>query len=153
MKIKAKIFLFVKEIDYISTIEFNNTYMQNVEMKQPMIQATELLEAIGLKNTTTKRQLKNGTLQFTDPKNKPVSYTLHANGYYRKYIRSGYYFASGGTEGYQLNRVQKEPYFIPQNEYHKAIKGFCLTRILIPGEYLLMAARIVRIALKSRKRK
>ena len=119
-----------------------------------MKQAIELLEAIGLVNTTSPCQLKNGTLEFTDPKNKPVKYTLHANGYYRKYISSGYFSHAGGTECYQLNRTEKIPYNIPPSSWHPdGFSGFSIGRILIPGEYLLMAARIVKIALNSRKRK
>ena len=124
--------------------------MKNVQMKQ----ATELLKAIGLIETTSPRQLKNGTLEFSDPKDMPVKYTLHANGYYRKYISSGYFSHAGGTECYQLNRTEKIPYVIPPSSWNpKGFTGFSIARIQIPGEYLLMAARIVKIALNSRKRK
>jgi hypothetical protein len=109
---------------------------------EQMKAATELLESVGMVDTTSRGQRNHGTLEFTDPKDKPVKYTLHANGYYRKYIRSGFYSHLGNTECYQLNRTKRT----------KATWGYNIERILIPGEYLLMASRIVAIAKKSRKR-
>lgn len=103
--------------------------------------ANLILTNIGLVNTTSERQLKNGTLQFSDPKNKPVKYTLHANGYYRKYIPGGY-FSPGGLASYQLNRTKRTP---------SRWGGFSTERILIPGEYVVMAKRIVKHVERSRK--
>jgi len=129
--------------------------MLNTEMKA----AIELLEAIGMKNTTHGRQIKNGTLEFTDPKDKPVKYTLHANGYYRKYIIGDCPYFNYKYERqsrlvcYQLNRTEKIPYTVAPSRWNpQGFTGFTTGRILIPGEYLLMAARIVAIAKRSRKR-
>jgi len=117
--------------------------MLTPEMKQ----AIKTLTAIGLVNTTSKRQLANGTLEFMDPMKKTPSgmatkYTLHANGYYRKY---NYNRWSKQYDGYQLNRIKKIPY---TSRY-----GTCTIneRILIRGQYEVMAARIVFIAINSRQ--
>ena len=117
--------------------------MLTTEMKQ----AIKTLSAIGLVNTTSKRQLANGTLEFMDPLEKTPSgmatkYTLHANGYYRKY---NYNRQSKTYDGYQLNRVKK----IPRKSTWGTYTIF--KRILIPGQYEVMAARIVFIAINSRQ--
>jgi hypothetical protein len=111
-----------------------------------MKQAIKTLSAIGLVNTSSALQLKNGTLEFMDPLKKTPSgmatkYTLHANGYYRKY---NYNRWSKRYDGYQLNRIKKAPY---TSRY-----GTCTinVRVLIPGQYEVMAARIVSIAVNSR---
>jgi len=106
-------------------------------IEEQMKAAKELLHTIGLIETTSLRQRRNGTIEFSDPQNMPVKYTLHANGYYRKHIK-GYY---GNSNCYQINRTQ---------EIYKPYTS--IRRILIPGQYLLMASRIVRIVRNSRIR-
>ena len=118
--------------------------MYNAEMKQ----AIKTLTSIGLVNTTSKRQLANGTLEFSDPQekdryNKSVKYTLHANGYYRK----GNYVAwTRNYDMYQLNRTKKVKRMSQWGECTDIV------RVLIPGQYEVMAARIVSIAINSRRR-
>lgn len=102
--------------------------------------AKRLLKSIGLVETTNKLQRKRGTIEFTDPKDKPVKYTLHANGYYRKHVLQDF----NTPTCYQLNRCITK-------KNHQG--GHDKTRILIPGEYLTMAARIVPIVIKSRERR
>lgn len=118
--------------------------MLTTEMKQ----AIKTLSAIGLVNTTSKRQLANGTLEFMDPLEKTPSgmatkYTLHANGYYRKY---NYNRWSKTYDGYQLNRVKKIPYTSRYGTFTINV------RVLIPSQYEVMAARIIPIVIRSRTR-
>lgn len=69
---------------------------------------------LGLINSTSERQVKNGTIELTDPvasrTNCRVTYTLHENGYIRRrnYIGgtrhvAGFYFPSNQTAAYPLN--------------------------------------------------
>lgn len=86
-------------------------------------------------------QIKRGTLKFKDKYVKHCYYTIHKNGYVRKYILGGY----TGEEyvGYQLNKVIKT-----QSKWG----GTNVERVLTPKEYLYMAETIVRIAQRTRKR-
>ena len=102
-------------------------------MNEQVKAARELLFSIGMVESTSPQQRKKGTLRFADPLNSYEEYTLHANGYYRKAVDGG---------NYQLNRTM-----ITKNKYSHSV-----SRILIPGQYLLMASRIVKIVLNSRNR-
>ena len=74
----------------------------------------EFYKAIGMKDVTTDRQRKNGTIQFQDLTihTNRVYYTFHKSGYFRRKIVSNhvgymcYHFRS--TEHYQLNRTKRE---------------------------------------------
>jgi hypothetical protein len=63
-------------------------------------------EEIGLTNTTSPRQIKNGTIELTDQSisnsRKRVIYTLHENGYIRR--RIFYYRMFASDHSYTLNR-------------------------------------------------
>lgn len=72
-------------------------------------------EELGLINTSSERQVANGTIELTDPvtsrPNHRVTYTLHENGYIRRRIYlggskhvCGFTFESGYSQSYLLNR-------------------------------------------------
>ena len=111
--------------------------MANVQIAQ----AIELLTAAGLINTTKPYQLAKGTLMFSAPGLSGIRFALYANGYYRKYISIPGYYDGVATTCYQLNRTKN----LGKNFWG----GYDSQRILIPGEYLLMAARIVGIYNKN----
>ena len=119
-----------------------------MNMTKEMNQAIKTLTSIGLVNTTSERQRKNCTLEFADLQDirsgYPVKYTLHKNGYYRKLVFSSYPWANR-YDNYQLNKVMKR--------WFKTSYGanYSIERILIPGQYEVMAARIVPIVINSRK--
>jgi hypothetical protein len=125
--------------------------MLNAEMKQ----AIKTLKVIGLVLTSSPLQLRKGTLEFMDPMEKipvfnddnvresmMVKYTLHANGYYRKYNPTGW----GGYDGYQLNKTKKVKRTSKWGEVEETV------RVLIPGQYEVMAARIIPLVINSRTR-
>lgn len=71
-------------------------------------------EELGLINTTSDRQVKNGTIELTDPvvswQNHKVTYTLHENGYIRRRLHlggskhiCGFTHANGYSQSYLLN--------------------------------------------------
>lgn len=71
-------------------------------------------EELGLINSTSDRQVKNGTIELTDPvtsrANQRVTYTLHENGYIRRRIHlggskhyCGFTHANGYSQSYPLN--------------------------------------------------
>jgi hypothetical protein len=104
-------------------------------------QAIELLTAAGLINITKPSKLAKGTLMFSAPGLKGIKFALYANGYYRKYISVRGYYDGVATTCYQLNRQTREKAFWG---------GYTTTgRILIPGQYVLMAQRIIAIYNKN----
>jgi hypothetical protein len=74
-----------------------------------------IAEELGLINTTSARQVKNGTIELTDPvtstTNKRITYTLHENGYIRRRIHfgpnarhiCGFLYGTGYSQSYPLN--------------------------------------------------
>ena len=74
-----------------------------------------IAEELGLINTTSDRQVKNGTIELTDPvtstTNERVTYTLHENGYIRRRIHfnpnarhvCGFLYGTGYSQSYPLN--------------------------------------------------
>ena len=75
-----------------------------------------IAEELGLINTTSARQVKNGTIELTDPVTSTtegrVTYTLHENGYIRRRIHfnpnarhvCGFLYGTGYSQSYPLNR-------------------------------------------------
>jgi len=114
-----------------------------------MLKAISILTSTGLKFCSSDTQIKHGTLCFEDPKDiqrigrekRPIKYTIHSNGYYRKCF---YSFESGKT-CYQLNRTRKV--YSTWNWNHSATE-----RILIPGQYIEMATRISNLIIKNRQK-
>ncbi len=83
-----------------------------------------IAEELGLINTTSARQVKNGTIELTDPVTSTtklhVTYTLHENGYIRRRIHygpnarhiSGFLYSTGYSQSYPLNHrpAKMNPY-------------------------------------------
>jgi hypothetical protein len=104
---------------------------------EQMAQAIKLLTDAGLKNVTKSFMLKKGNLMFKAPGLRGIKYALYANGYYRKYIPATW---NSRASCYQLNRQTRQ--LTPW--------GWSTTgRIMIPGEYVLMATRIIAIYNKT----
>lgn len=86
----------------------------------PKLAKTELrlvAQELGLIESTTPTQKKNGTMAFIDPvmssSTSIMSYTIHTNGYVRrKFQKTSYSIDTNRywpTEHYQLNRTQEVP--------------------------------------------
>ena len=124
-----------------------------------ILKAMEILEEIGLKHVSTKRQIQNGTLMFEDPQDifnyldyeddletvKTVEesrkYTIHKSGYARKRIL-------GGFTGIEVNHYQLNPVLTKKTEWSTSVK-----RILFPDNYTKLAEIVKSVVIKSRNRK
>jgi len=62
--------------------------------------------SMNVQDITTPRQEKNGTTMLYDPISE-AKYTLHTNGYIRRYTQKQFWPYSGQWVGYQLNRTKK----------------------------------------------
>lgn len=102
--------------------------------------AIALCEANGLVyDGSNLKQVQNGTLRFTDPKNPNEAFTITAKGYARRHM-VGYM----GEAMYQLNKRTKTT---------RTTKWGTATeykRILLPGQYVTLAETVVRIAKRHR---
>jgi len=101
----------------------------------------QYLENKGLENTTTPRQLKNGTIQVMDPITKRT-FALTKVGYIRTYVKSKSPFYPGNNHiaTYQLN---------PKNTQSPI--GYSQSRILFPLEYNYMAILLWKSIKRIRK--
>jgi len=127
---------------------------QTIEMEDVVLICRE----IGLIPTSTKRQLKNGTLVFSDPEESNVKYGIYKSGYVRKLVTYGLdglndksFPWSKASAMWQLNACKIEEIFV--NKRHGGMYSYhTKQRILLPGDYKALAEIIVRVAQKSRKR-
>lgn len=62
------------------------------------------IQNLGLIETTTDRQFKNGTREYLDPQTGEY-YSMHASGYVRRIIK----YRPGAKDSYQLNPVRINP--------------------------------------------
>jgi hypothetical protein len=118
-----------------------------------IIRAIKVLTKMGLVLESSKRQCKNGTLFFSDPKEvfrkrECAKYGIFASGYARKYILGG--FSMCEYEGYQLNKTYK----VKQNvNYCGENHTITVTkRVKLPGEYLELAKLVAKKVDRSRNK-
>lgn len=157
----------IKEKIRKKTMQQSEMPVRGIYLNQERQAAKRILTKIGLVETTSKIQKKNGTMQFSDLNSKDgLKYTLHLNGYYRKYIPLGEYMFWKNHPSckdkpipmtcYQLNRTKRVPFTRFIRDWTKPegspdmikYEGIETQRILIPGQYKKMAERIAKIHLK-----
>lgn len=106
-----------------------------------------IAEELGLINTTSARQVKNGTIELTDPVTSTtegrVTYTLHENGYIRRRIHfnpnarhvCGFLYGTGYSQSYPLNHRRSNDSPTPAGPMEQL--GILTNRVLKYREYLL----------------